>query len=59
MTWCFRSLALKKPARWILLSRLMYKVAPMPHLVTDPSVTIHDCSDGRGSVMDLCSASAF
>ena len=54
VTWCFLSFALKKPARWSFVSRVTYRVAPIPCLVTEPSVTIHSWSDGRGRVMDLC-----
>ena len=32
----------------------MYRVLPTPDFFTDPSVTIHKVSDGRGNLMHLC-----
>ena len=53
VTWCFRNLALKKPA----IVRLTYQstplVAPTPLPVTDPSVTIQRVSEGRGRTVAL------
>ena len=42
-----------------LLSLFTYNVAPIPLLATEPLVTIQSWSDGRVSVMDLCSLRAF
>ena len=53
VTWCFHSLALKKPARNNWWSHLMYKVTPSPCMVTEPSVTIHKASEGQGRTIDL------
>ena len=52
VTWCFFSLALKNPARRVCPFRETYSVDPMPRLVTEPSVTIHSWSLGRGNVID-------
>ena len=50
VTWCFFSLALKKPARQVCPFRETYSVDPMPCWVTEPSVTIHNWSLGRVNV---------
>ena len=52
-----RSLTLKNPARKILLSRVMYSVAPMPCLLTDLSVTIQRWSSELGRFISLLSRS--
>ena len=57
VTWCFRNFALKKPARRIFSSRMTYSVAPMPHLLTEPSVTIQSWSLRPGRTMSLVSRS--
>ena len=43
----------KRPARWRCLLRRTYRVAPRPRFVADPSVTIHEVSDGRSKVIAL------
>ena len=53
VTWCFRNLALKKPASCTLLSLFTYNVAPIPLLATEPLVTIQSWSDVRGSVIKI------
>ena len=47
------SLALKKPASFSLPFCMAYILAPMPHYLTDPSVTIHSSSSGRGRAIVL------
>ena len=59
VTWCFFSLALKKPARRVCPFRETYSVDPMPCWVTEPSVTIHNWSLGRGNVIDLLVDNVF
>ena len=59
VTWCFFSLALKKPARRVCPFRETYSVDPMPCWVTEPSVTIHNWSLGRGHVIDLLVDNVF
>ena len=58
-TWCFRSLALKKPTSINFPSQCTYNVVPMPCFVTDPSVTIHNWSLPLGKVTDLPDSRAF
>ena len=47
------SLVLKKPASFSLSFCMAYIVAPMPHPLTDPSVTIHSPSSGCGKVCSV------
>ena len=54
VTWCLRSLELKKPARRRRSWWVTYKVAPRPRRVTEPSVTIQSWSESRGRTMDWC-----
>ena len=54
VTWCLRSLELKKPARRRRSWRVTYKVAPRPRWVTEPSVTIQSWSEARGRTIDWC-----
>ena len=57
VTWCCFSFTLKKLATTGLLSWLMYKVAPIPCCLTDPSVTIHSwSSDVRSWTLELVSS---
>ena len=58
-TWCFVSLALKKPARRVCPFRETYSVDAMPCWMTEPSVTIHNWSLGRGNVIDLLVNNVF
>lgn len=57
VTWCFLNLALKNQANNNLLLRETYNVAPSPRFETEPSVTIHNWSSGRGKVIVLHSES--
>lgn len=45
------SLALKKPANITFLSLMAYRVAPMPCILVEPSVTIHNWSSALGSTI--------
>jgi hypothetical protein len=57
--WFFLSFALKKPARRSLSSLDMYNVAPIPGLLTAPSVTIQSESLARGKYIVLLSDRDF
>ena len=48
VTWRPWGLALKNPASCSLLLRVAYRVAPIPGVLTAPSVMIHNSSSGRG-----------
>ena len=50
--WRPRCLALKKLASCSLLLRVTYRVAPIPGVLTAPSVMIHNWSSGRGREME-------
>jgi hypothetical protein len=57
--WFFFSFALKKPARRSLSSLDMYNVAPIPGLLTAPSVTIQRELFARGKVYSFVVRQTF
>ena len=59
VTWCFFSLALKKPTRRVCPFRETFSVDPIPCWMTEPSVTIHNWSLGCGNVIDLLVENVF